>query len=249
MKITPTPSPAATFSPETTSSPTEIPLPSDKPQLDTEHHIAYVHGYPEGDVKPETNITRGEVATIFYRLLLEESRNMYETTSNSYTDVDSELWSNEAISTMTKAGIISGYDDNTFRPENYITRAEFAAIAARFDSMTYDGENKFTDIDGHWAQDYINRAAQKGWVSGYEDNTFRPDNLITRAEAISLINHVLGRLPETTDDLLDGMIAWSDNADTNAWYYIAVQEATNSHAYELKPDNTHEKWIEILSEK
>ena len=147
---------------------------------------------------------------------------MYEATSNSYTDVDSELWSNEAISTMTKAGIISGYDDNTFRPANYITRAEFATIAARFDSTTYDGENKFTDIDGHWAREYINRAAQKGWVSGYEDNTFRPESLITRAEAISLINHVLGRLPETTDDLLDGMNIWSDNVNENAWYYMYV---------------------------
>ena len=174
---------------------------------------------------------------------------MYEATSNSYTDVDSGLWSNEAISSMAKAGIVSGYDDNTFRPENYITRAEFATIAARFDSTTYDGENKFTDIDGHWAREYINRAAQKGWVSGYEDNTFRPENLITRAEAISLINHVLGRLPETTDDLLDGMNVWSDNADSNAWYYIAVQEATNSHTYELKPDNTHEKWTELLRTK
>lgn len=236
-RTTPTPSPTAT------PSSTPMPLPSDKPQLDTEHHIAYVSGYPEGDVRPEANITRAEVAAIFYRLLSEESRNRYKATSNSYTDVDSGLWSNEAISTMTKAGVISGYDDNTFRPENYITRAEFAAIASRFDSVTYNGGNKFNDIDGHWAQNYINRAAQKGWVSGYEDNTFRPDSLITRAEAISLINHVLGRLPETTDDLLDDMKAWSDNADMNAWYYIAVQEATNGHTYELKPDNTHEKWI------
>ena len=247
MKITPTPSPAATSSP--TSSPTAMPSPSDKPRLDTEHHFAYVYGYPEGDVKPETNITRGEAAAIFYRLLSDESRNMYESTSNSYTDVDSGLWSNEAISTTTKAGIILGYDDNTFRPANYITRAEFATIAARFDSTTYDGENKFTDIDGHWAREYINRAAQKGWVSGYEDNTFRPESLITRAEAISLINRVLGRLPETTNDLLDDMNVWSDNVNINAWYYIAVQEATNGHTYEMKPDNTHEKWTELLRTK
>ena len=196
---------------------------------------------------PRQSHSLAEVAAIFYRLLSEESRNRYKATSNSYTDVDSGLWSNEAISTMTKAGVVSGYDDNTFRPENYITRAEFAAIASRFDSVTYNGENKFNDIDGHWAQNYINRAAQKGWVSGYEDNTFRPDSLITRAEAISLINRVLGRLPETTDDLIDDMKAWSDNADTNAWYYIAVQEATNSHAYELKPDNKHEKSTELLN--
>lgn len=247
MKITPTPSPAATSSP--TSSPTAMPSPSDKPRLDTEHHFAYVYGYPEGDVKPEANITRGEATAIFYRLLSDESRNIYESTSNSYTDVDSGLWSNEAISTMTKAGIILGYDDNTFRPANYITRAEFAAIAARFDSTTYDGENKFTDIDGHWAREYINRAAQKGWVSGYEDNTFRPESLITRAEAISLINRVLGRLPETTNDLLDGMNVWSDNVNINAWYYIAVQEATNGHTYEMKSDNTHEKWTELLRTK
>ena len=243
MNITPTSSPAAT------ASPTAIPSPSDKPQLDTEHHFAYIYGYSDDEVRPETNITRGEVAAIFYRLLSEESRNMYEATSNSYTDVDSELWSNEAISTMAKAGIVSGYDDNTFRPGNYITRAEFAAIAARFDSTAYDGENKFTDIDGHWASEYINRAAQKGWVSGYEDNTFRAESLITRAEAISLINRVLGRLPETTNDLLDDMNVWSDNVNINAWYYIAVQEATNGHTYEMKSDNTHEKWTELLRTK
>ena len=214
---------------------------SDTPSLNHDDHYAYIIGYPNGDVKPNGMITRAEVATIFFRLLTDESRAKYWGKLNSYSDVKDVDWFNNAISTISNAGIVKGYLDGSFRPAAPITRAEFAAIAARFDSGTYRGDDRFTDIDGHWANEYINRAAARGWIKGYGDGTFKPNQPITRAEAMTLINGVLNRVPESAGALSGDMITWSDNANMNEWYYIAVQEATNSHYWE--PDGNYEKWL------
>jgi len=213
--------------------------------LNMNDHFAYIKGYNDGSVHPNGNITREETATIFYRLLTEESRSLYETSVSTFTDVNSSRWSCTAIATMANAGIVNGYNDGSFGPGKNITRAEFAAIAARFDSSTYDGPNLFPDINGHWAANEINRAAQKGWVKGDNQGNFRPNDPITRAEAVTLINRVLNRLPETEEDLLDGMITFTDNLNPNAWYYLAIQEAANGHDYVRKEDAIHETWTAL----
>ena len=164
----------------------------------------------------------------------------------SFDDVEADRWSNEAIATLAKAAIINGRTGTVFAPEASITRAEFATIAARFDSEPYTaGEDMFNDISGHWAAEYINRAATRGWVTGDGNGTFRPDDYITRAEAATLINRVLERNPETAEDLLDTMIKFPDNADVNAWYYLNVQEASNDHDYVRKEDGVHESWVSL----
>jgi len=213
-------------------------------KLNGDDHFAYVVGYPDGTVRPEANITRAEATVIFFRLLKEEVREQYLSSSNGFTDVSDDAWFNTAVSTMANLGIIKGRTSDTFDPDSYITRAEFAAICARFDDSEYETVHIFTDIEGHWAEEDINEAAAHGWIGGYGDGTFRPDQYITRGEAMSLINRVLNRLPETKDDLHSDMITWPDNSDTEAWYYLAVQEATNSHDYEKK-DDIYEKWIAI----
>ena len=218
----------------------EIPL---DPGLNKDDHFAYVIGYPDGNVRPNANIDRQEVATIFFRLLTDESRIKAWSSVNTFKDVTSAQWSNNAVSTMSSAGILNGYKDGTFRPNAPITRAEFAAIAARFDSSLYVGDNMFSDISGHWAADYINRAAQKGWISGYPDGTFRPDAYITRAEAMTLVNNVLDRRVKA-EGMLKDMTVWPDNP-TTAWHYAAVQEATNSHDYDRATPTEYEKWTEI----
>ena len=212
----------------------------DTGMLNKTDHFAYVIGYPDGTVHPNGQITRAEVATIFFRLLRDEVRDGAFTTSNTYSDVAYGKWYNNPISTMSALGIITGYPDGTFKPNKPITRAEFAAIAARFDN---DGDKTAANAT-HWAKDEISIAYNNGWITGYPDGTFRPDNKITRAEAMTLVNRVLKRLPETEEDLHDDMIKWSDNSDTSAWYYLAVQEATNSHYYDLK-ENKHEKWSKL----
>ena len=150
------------------------------------------------------------------------------------------------ISTLSSMGIVKGNPDGTFDPDAPITRAEFAAIAARFDDKNTNNTSNFSDIASHWAKDEIGVAANKGWINGYPDSTFRPDQYITRAEAMTLVNRVLNRLPEKSEDLLDDMIKWPDNADASVWYYLAVQEATNSHDYSDKSDaDKYEKWTKI----
>ena len=232
--------------PTATVIPTTTPNASGKnnnvPDLNKEDHFAYIVGYPEGDVRPEGNITREEVASVFFRLLTDESRHEYWKQTNNYKDISNDRWSNNAISTMTNANIIYGYEDNTFRPSNAITRAEFAAIAARFDSDEYTGEDKFRDISGHWAAEYINRASEKGWISGYEDGTFRPEQYITRAEAMTLINLLLERVVES-DKIHSDAIFWPDNK-SDMWYYTAVEEATNSHKY-TRENTKYETGTEI----
>ena len=232
--------------------------PEDPPELNTDDHFAYVIGYPEDyrtgeatddknlwPVKPQNNITRAEVATIFFRMLTDESRSDYWMQTNPYSDVESDMWYNNAISTLTNAGILTGYEDGSFRPNAPITRAEFAAMAARFSDVEYDGGNSFSDVsDNYWAARYIALAEYLGWINGYPDGTFRPAQNITRAESVTLVNAVLERTPDA-DHMLDDMITWPDNPE-GTWYYEAVQEATNSHSYEREDNESPETWLEIL---
>ena len=213
--------------------------------LNTTDHFAYIVGYGNGEVRPQNNITRAEVATIFFRLLTDDVRAENLTKTNRYSDVAATSWYNTAVSTLSSMGIITGYPDGTFRPNAAITRAEFAAIAARFDSNGDKTTAKFSDIATHWAKDEISIAYNNGWITGYPDGTFGPQRDITRAETMTLVNRVLNRQPETEDDLLPNMMVWTDNANPNAWYYLAVQEATNSHYYEFKTNSQYEKWTEL----
>ena len=218
------------------------------PVLDTENHYGYIVGYDDGTVRPNGKITRAEVATIFFRLLTDESRDAYWCQTNDFSDVSASDWFNNAISTLTNAGILDGYEDGTFRPNGNITRAEFATIAVRFFDLTYEGEDLFPDISDHWARDYINQAAAAGFVNGYEDGTFRPNNAITRAEAVTLVNRTLERKPHKAHLLAD-MIQWPDNMDQTTWYYADIQEATNSHEYYMttsEQGEEYEIWTELL---
>ncbi len=216
--------------------------------LNGEDHIAYIHGYPDGTVRPTANITRAEVAAIFFRLLKDDVRQANLTDANNFADVNDGDWFNTPVSTMTKLGVVTGRTADTFAPNEFITRAEFATICARFDDADEKCEDcNFADIEGHWASDYILEAVAYKWIQGYEDNTFRPDNNITRAEAATLINRVLVRLPEDATCLLEGMKTWPDNEE-DAWYYLAIQEATNSHTYG-RIDAVNEKWTELTENR
>ena len=214
--------------------------------LNGSNHFAYVVGYKDGNVRPQGNITRAETAAIFFRLLKEEVRSENLSKHNDFADVTEDSWYNTAVSTMAGMNILKGRTANSFAPQAPITRAEFAAICARFDSGRAEENSGFTDISGHWAEKEIERAATLGWVSGYTDGSFHPDAPITRAEAMTLINRVLCRMPETKADLLDSMTKWPDN-QPGAWYYLAVQEATNSHTYEQK-DSKYETWTALTAE-
>ena len=232
-----------------------------KPSLNTKDHYGYIIGYPvdyytgqpttdqtKKPVRPEGKITRAEVATIYFRMLTDESRTKFWSQSNSYSDVKAGDWFNNAVSTLSNAGIIAGYEDGSFRPNGYITRAEFATIAARFFDVTYNGKDLFPDISGHWAKDYINQAANKGFVNGYEDGTFKPDRNITRAEAVTLVNRTLDRHPDKSHFTKD-MLVWPDNMDQTKWYYADMQEATNSHTYQMKENSDktkYENWTKTL---
>ena len=232
-----------------------------RPSLNTKDHYGYIIGYPvdyytgqpttdqtKKPVRPEGKITRAEVATIYFRMLTDESRTKFWSQSNAYSDVKAGDWFNNAVSTLSNAGIIAGYEDGSFRPNGYITRAEFATIAARFFDVTYNGKDLFPDISGHWAKDYINQAANKGFVNGYEDGTFKPDRNITRAEAVTLVNRTLDRHPDKSHFTKD-MLVWPDNMDQTKWYYADMQEATNSHTYQMKENSDktkYENWTKTL---
>ena len=223
--------------------PPVVEIPDDVPTgLNGKDHYAYVVGYPDGMVYPQKNITRAEVATIFFRLLKDETREANMTKSNGYNDMKDGAWYTCAVSTLSKMGIIKGYEDGSFKPDASISRAEFAAIAARFDPDGDKTPATFSDVSSHWAKDEISIAANHGWIKGYEDGSFKPDQKITRAETMTLVNRVLKRLPETKDDLHKDMKTWPDNQNESAWFYLAVQEATNSHYQKLKKDGTHETW-------
>ena len=212
--------------------------------LNDSDHFAYVIGYMDGNVRPYGLISRAETTTIFFRLLKDSVRDGNLLTSNTYTDVADDYWANTAISTMTGLGIVQGRSTTTFDPKAPITRAQFAAICARFDTGKSSGTQSFTDIKGHWAEKYIERAAELGWIKGFEDGTFRPDTYITRAQAMTMINRVLNRIPEDESDLLPGMNVWPD-CNPGDWFYLAVQEATNSHDFEHKAGN-YETWTKLM---
>lgn len=232
------------FIPNSDFSTNSTPRPTTKPALNSYDHFAYIVGYPDGEIKPENNITRDEVATIFFRLLTDDTRSIYWSQVNHYLDVPKDLWSNNAISTLTNAGILGGDGTANFRPADPITRAEFATIAARFSSAVTGNSGKFKDVTGHWSEKYVEIAADEGWIQGYEDGTFKPDQLITRAEAMTIVNNVLSRKVQTSG-LLSGMAVWSDNRNQSEWYYTAVQEATNTHNYHRNRNSEYETWTEL----
>lgn len=214
-------------------------------KLNGDDHFAYVIGYPDGKVHPEGNISRAETATIFFRLLKSDIRDGNLTADNEFSDVSDGQWHNKAISTMAKLGIVKGRRADDFDPDASITRAEFAAICARFSTRPVENSSSFSDISGHWAENEIERAAAFGWISGYPDGTFRPDARITRAEAMTMINRVLCRMPQSENDLLDSMVTWPDNKPSD-WHYLAVQEATNSHDFNRQGE-VGESWTKLTS--
>ena len=214
-------------------------------KLNGDDHFAYVIGYPDGKVHPEGNISRAETATIFFRLLKSDIRDGNLTADNEFSDVSDGQWHNKAVSTMAKLGIVKGRRADRFDPDASITRAEFAAICARFNTKPVENSGSFSDISGHWAENEIERAAAFGWISGYPDGTFRPDARITRAEAMTMINRVLCRMPQSESDLLDSMVTWPDNKPSD-WHYLAVQEATNSHDFDRQGE-VGESWTKLTS--
>ena len=207
--------------------------------LNGEDHYAYLLGYEDGTVRPNGSISRAEVATVLFRLLKDDVRAQNLTKDNAYSDVSDTAWYAAAVSTLSKMGVISGYPDGTFRPNAPITRAEFAAMIARFDETAKSADTLFTDISGHWAENAIGKAYGNGWVEGSSKTVFCPESNLTRAETATLLNRVLHRLPEKESDLLANQIVWPDNPET-FWGYLAIQEATNSHEYERKADGVHE---------
>lgn len=216
--------------------PTLAPIPE---MLNGEDHYAYLLGYEDGTVRPNGSISRAEVATVLFRLLKDDVRMQNLTKDNAYSDVSDTAWYAAAVSTLSKMGIISGYPDGTFRPNAPITRAEFAAMIARFDETAKSADTPFTDISGHWAENAIGKAYGNGWVEGSSKTVFCPESNLTRAETATLLNRVLHRLPEKESDLLANQIVWPDNPKT-FWGYLAIQEATNSHEYERKADGVYE---------
>lgn len=218
------------------------------PQLNRDDHVAYIMGYPDGTVQPEGEITRAEACTIFFRLLTDSSRDYYFSKTNDYTDVNAGDWFNNAISTLSNAGIVTGYNDGTFRPNQPITRGEMAKIIANFANLSKGGKT-FTDLSGHWSKTYVELAAGNGWIAGYPDGSFRPDQKITRAETVTMINRVLERVPAKELRLLSRsiMLTFPDN-NPGDWYYIAIQEASNSHEYQRSVYETtgDEMWTKLI---
>ena len=227
----------------TLPAPSGVPGATDK--LDKEYHNAYIIGYPDGTFLPNNKISRAEAGTVFFRLLKDDVRDENMRIENSFSDVIRGNWYNTAVSTMFGLEIITGYPNGTFVGEGNITRAEFAAMCARFSDENPDGGMIFSDVDGHWAEKYIIQAAALGWINGYEDGTFKPNEYITRAEAVTLVNRMLNRLPETKDDLHTDMVSFTDNQNTDMWYYLAIQEASNSHRY-VKRNGGLERWTEVI---
>ena len=213
-------------------------------KFNTADHFAYVNGYPDGTVKPTGDVTRAEVAAILYRVMDADCVKTYETTRCSFSDVVRGDWFNTYVATLENAGVIVDTRTNgKFRPNEAITRAELAAMLAQFADIK-SAANSFNDVSArHWASDEIAVCAKMGWINGYPDGSFRPDATITRAEMMAMINRALDRTPKSVSDLLPGMKTWSDNANTGAWYYLDVQEATNSHTY--TKSGTHETWKKL----
>ncbi len=220
------------------------------PQLLNGHdHFSYIVGYPQdGCVHPKANLTRAEASAIFFRLLKAKVRDGSLTLENSFSDVSGSRWYCRPVSTMAKLGIIRGFKDGSFRPDELISRAEFATICAAFSGEAGPLSRSFNDIDSHWAKSYIERAASLGWIGGYEDGSFRPELLISRAEAVTLINRMLHRTPEREEELLESMAEWPDNKP-GKWYYRDVQEASNSHDYKRENENVREVWSDMREDR
>ncbi|MCL2285120.1 MAG: S-layer homology domain-containing protein, partial [Firmicutes bacterium] len=230
-----------------TDEPTEDP-PTFEPALT---HYAFIIGFSDGTVRPHANMTRAEAATIFFRLISDQHRARIWSQTNSFADVTPERWFNNPISSMERGGLFRGIPlGSYFNPNQAITRAEFAAMVVNFlglGNATFTGNNAFTDINGHWASNVINLAYQQSWIRGFGDGTFRPDQAITRAEVVALVNRALNRVPEFPSDLLDGMVRFVDNANPNAWYFLYIQEAANSHYHVMKADGIHETWTQLIT--
>lgn len=214
------------------------------PKLNTADHFAYVQGYPDGTVKPAGNITRAETAAILFRLMDDASRKTYYSTKSGFRDVASGSWYNTYVATLNNAGVITDSSNGYFRPNEAITRAELAAMLAKF-SETTGAANYFNDVSAkYWAANAIAICAKLGWITGYPDGTFRPDKNVTRAELMAMINRATGRAPKSADAFLPGMKTWIDNT-SDKWYYLDVQEATNSHSYTVKGSET---WTALTSD-
>ena len=214
------------------------------PKLNTADHFAYVQGYPDGTVKPAGNITRAETAAILFRLMDDASRKTYYSTKSGFRDVASGSWYNTYVATLNNAGVITDSSNGYFRPNEAITRAELAAMLAKF-SETTGAANYFNDVSAkYWAANAIAICAKLGWINGYPDGTFRPDKNVTRAELMAMINRATGRAPKSADAFLPGMKTWIDNT-SDKWYYLDVQEATNSHSYTVKGSET---WTALTSD-
>jgi len=213
---------------------------------------AFLIGRPSGNIYPHDNITRGEVATIFFRLIEDDVRTSYWTQANQFGDVQINNWFNNAVSTTTNLGLFRGVSEDRFAPRDYITRGELAAVLVRFMGLdrdqigSFSAEDRFPDIADHWATDYVNEAARRGWIQGFPDGTFRPRQEITRAEAAAMVNRLFTRAVQTPADLHPDMVTWPDNQRTNAWYYLYIQLATNSFAYEWRVQDTFMNWLEII---
>lgn len=255
IPVTPTPTPIPTPIPSTGPTPTVTPTltptyaPTDiikTPEIfNSADHYAYIIGYPEGDVRPENNISREEVATIFFRLLTDESRAKMFAKMNKLTDVDSDRWSNNAISTLENGGYINGYEDSSFKPGEAITRAEFVTLATKFYDDVVASDANFRDVTNHWAKQYINQAVFYRLIDGYSDGTFKPDDKIKRCEVMKIVNTILNR-SVTAENLLPEAVEknWSDNA-ADAWYYTDVFEATMTHDFEREEGKLDEKWTAL----
>ncbi len=236
----PEPEPSEPSEPSEPVEPDEI-----RAELNKDDHFAYMIGYPGDIFKPNGNITRAEAVTIFFRMLTSDSRNRYWSTENNFNDVRDNSWYNNALSTMENAKIISVDSNGNFRPNDNMTRAEFAVLLMNFFNERGVKSHKFTDISGHWAEEEIAKVADKGWISGYLDKTFRPDEPISRAETAKLVNEILERTPDK-DNLLPNMKEFKDNMNKDRWYYVEIQEATNSHEYTRKDNKSKEIWKRLL---
>jgi hypothetical protein len=217
-------------------------IPEALPELNKEDHFQYIQGYPDNTVRPEGRVTREEVTAVFYRLLANNYRDSIKTLAQGFGDVNTVRWSNKHIATLANGKIVEGYPDGSFKPENFITRAELATISSRFDNLSPFESNSFSDITGHWANKYINSSAQKGWVNGYPDGSFKPDQYITRAEFVTLVNNVLERRVRK-ENILENARMFPDLVE-GKWYYEAMQEAINSHFY-TRLEDSFELWEEI----
>ena len=230
------------------SGPTPPPPPPPPPPAPERQ--AFLIGMPDGTARPNANITRAEVATIFFRLIADDTRTANWTQENPFDDVELQRWFNNAISTTTNMGLFQGVGDDLFAPNRSITRGELAAVLVRFagvDTGLFSASEQFSDIAGHWAQSYINEAARQGWILGYADGTFRPNQPVTRAETAAMVCRIFERLIYSVDDLLPDRVRFSDLTNQNAWFYLYMASATNSFTYRrANADDIFLTWIEII---